>query len=69
MRGGRVFRQVSIGFHNLPLFMGEKKKWCPRNPYASGIFYDGLALCYTAIECYWLSVFGHYTLHLLANRA
>ena len=49
--------------------MFEKKKWCCSNPYASGIFYEGLALCYTAIECYWLSVFGHYTLHLLANRA
>ena len=36
---GRVFRQVSIGFHNLPLFMGGKKKWYPRNPYAGGIFH------------------------------
>ena len=26
--------------------------------------HEGLALCYTAIECYWLSVFGHYTLQL-----
>ena len=40
---------------------GGKEKLRPRNPYASGIFYEGLGLCYTAIECYWLSVFGHYT--------
>ena len=64
MRGGWVFRQVSIGFHNLPLFMGEKKKWCPRNPYASGIFYLICPACkawHSVIQPYWLSVFGHYT--------
>ena len=61
---GFSIRQVSIGFHNLPLFMGEKKKWCPRNPYASGIFYPICPACkawHSVIQPYWLSVFGHYT--------